>query len=116
MLPDTTTTDVLRRGVAVRRSATAVQTAELLGLDPATLQHLHGWRSSFGPDPTALAKLIDEPDPGTLGSPIAPDAASLEFDGTGFGGLNISAVISRVDGTWHELTLDEEFDGGVGPR
>jgi hypothetical protein len=113
LAPGTTTTDVLRRGVAVRRSATAVQTAELLGLDPETLQHLHGWRASFGPDPTALAKLIDEPDPGALGSPISPDAVSLEFDGTGFDGLNISAVIARVDGTWHELTLDEDFDGGV---
>ena len=97
----------------VRRSATTVQTVELLGLDPATLQHLHGWRSSFGPDPTALAKLIDEPAPGTFGTPIAADAVSLEFDGTGFDGLHIAAVIARVDGTWHELTLDEEFDGGV---
>ena len=113
LAPGTTTTDVLRRGVAVRRSATALQTAELLGLDPDTLRHLHGWRSSFGADPTVLAKLIDEPPSGTFGSPIPADAASLEFDGTGFGGLHIAAVIARVDGTWHELTLDDEFEGGA---
>jgi hypothetical protein len=37
----------------------------------------------------------------------------MEFDGTGFENLHIAAVIDRVDGTWHELTLDEELDGGV---
>jgi hypothetical protein len=57
--------------------------------------------------------LIDEPLPGSFGTPIAADAVSLEFDGTGFDGLHIAAVISRTDGTWHEVTLDEEFDGGV---
>ncbi len=111
--PGTAMTDVLRRGVAVRRSATAVQTTELLGIDPVTLQHLHGWRSSFGTEPTALAKLIAEPRPEPFGSPIPADAMSLEFGGTGFHNLHIAAVIARVDGTWHELTLDEELDGGV---
>lgn len=119
LVPGTTSTDVLRRGVAVRQSATGTQTVELLGLDPATLQHLHGWRQSFGPDPTVLAKALGpstntaSPPSTALGSPVPADAASIEFDGTGFEGLHTSAVIARVDGTWHEITLDEEFDGGV---
>ncbi len=113
IVPGTTQSDVLRRGVAVRRSATTTQTVELLGIDPATLGHLHGWRTSFGPEPVHLSKLIDEPSPASLGTALPPDATSIEFDGTGLEGLHTSAVIARVDGTWHEITLDEEFDGGV---
>jgi hypothetical protein len=113
LVPGTTATDVLRRGVAVQRSATGLQTTELLGLDPATLAHLHGWRSSFGQGPTVLAKVLESPKPPAFGSPIPSDAASLEFDGTGFENLHIAAAIARADGTWHELTLDEVFEGGV---
>ncbi len=97
----------------MRASATSIQTVELVGLNPATLGNLHGWRSSFGADPESLAKSFDQPAPAPLGSPLPSDAVSIEFSGTGFGGLHTSAVIARVDGTWHELTLDEEFDGGV---
>ena len=106
-------TDVLRRGVAVRQSATNSQTVELLGLDPTTMHQLHGWRSSFGPGPDELAKKIDQPAPASLGTRLQADATSIEFDGTGFEGLHTSAVIARVDRTWHEITLDEEFGGGV---
>jgi hypothetical protein len=113
IVPGTTQSDVLRRGVAVRRSATTTQTVELLGIDPTTLGHLHGWRSSFGPEPVRLTKLIDVPSPGPLGTALPTDATSIEFDGTGLEGLHTSAVIARLDGTWHEITLDEEFDGGV---
>ena len=113
LAPGTISTDVLRRGVSVRASATSVQTVELVGLNPSTLANLHGWRSSFGASPQALAKKIDQPAPGPLGTTIPADAVSLEFQGSGFEGLHTSAVIDRVDGTWHELTLDEEFDGGV---
>ncbi|MEP7113350.1 MAG: hypothetical protein ABI862_08800 [Ilumatobacteraceae bacterium] len=112
-VPGTTATDVLRRGVAVRRSATHVQTVELLGLEPTTLNHLHGWRQSFGADPVALGKSIDQPAPSQLGTALPDDAATIEFDGSGFEGLHTSAVITRANGTWHELTLDEEIDGGV---
>jgi hypothetical protein len=38
---------------------------------------------------------------------------SIEFRGSGFAGLHTSAIVARVDGTWHEITLDEEIDGGV---
>ena len=113
LVPGTTQSDVLRRGVAVRRSATTTQTVELLGIDPTTLGHLHGWRKSFGPEPIRLTKLIDDPSPAPLGTVLPNDAASIEFDGTGLEGLHTSAVIARVDGTWHEITLDDEFDGGV---
>ncbi len=114
----TTSTNVLRRGVAVRTSATNVQTVELLGIDPATLDNMHGWRSSFGPDPSRFASALDQPSPVGLGTPLPIDATSIEFRGSGFEGLHTSAVIARVDGTWHELTLDEEFSdeefgGGV---
>ncbi len=112
LAPGTTRSDVLRRGVAIRRSATKSQTVELLGIDPATLGHLHGWRSSFGPEPVQFSPLIDAP-PTSLGSVLPDDATSIEFDGTGLEGLHTSAVIARTDGTWHEITLDEEFDGGV---
>ncbi|MEO7369298.1 MAG: hypothetical protein ABIZ69_00440, partial [Ilumatobacteraceae bacterium] len=110
VVPGTTATDVLRRGVAVRRSATSLQTVELLAVDPATLDHLHGWRSSFGPSPGTVARLIAEPSPGSFGAPIPKDAVSLEFDGSGFTALHIAAAIARVDGTWHELTLEEMSD------
>jgi hypothetical protein len=111
--PGTTATDVLRRGVAVRRSATHTQTVELLGLEPTTLNHLHGWRQSFGADPVALGKSIDQSGPEQLGTSLPDNAVTIEFRGSGFEGLHTSAVIARANGTWHELTLDEEIDGGV---
>jgi hypothetical protein len=90
-----------------------VQTLELIGLDPATLGHLHGWRPSFGPDPTRLATAIDQPAPRRAGASLPADAISIEFRGSGFAGLRTSAVIARVDGTWHEVGLDDEFGDGV---
>ncbi len=113
LVPGTTATDVLRRGVAVRRSATGIQTVELLGVDPRTLNQLHGWRPSFGPGPAALAVALDAPSPTNLGTKLPADAIAIEFTGSGFEGLHTSAVVARVDGTWHEITLDEEFEGGV---
>ena len=59
VMPGTTATDVLRRGVAVQQSATNVQTVEVLGVDPATLDHLHGWRDAFGAKPSRLGSAID---------------------------------------------------------
>jgi hypothetical protein len=59
-----------------------------------------------------FSPLIDAP-PTSLGSALPDDATSIEFDGTGLEGLHTSAVIARTDGTWHEITLDEELDGGV---
>jgi len=113
LAPGTVATDVLRRGVAVRQSATNSQTVELLGIDPATLEKLHGWRPDFGQRPSELVAKIDQPAPAPLGTTLPADATSIEFDGTGFEGLHTSAVIDRVDGTWHEITLDEQFSGGV---
>jgi hypothetical protein len=113
LTPGTVQTDVLRRGVSVHRSATNQQTVELLGLDPATLRQLHGWRPSFGAAPTDLATKIEQPAPPALGTTLPSDATTIEFTGTGLEGLHTSAVIARVDGTWHEITLDEELDGGV---
>lgn len=109
----TTATDVLRRGVVVRPSATTSQTVELLGIDPGTLGNLHGWRSSFGPSPSRIAQAVEQPKSADLGTPLPDDAVSIEFAGSGFEGLHTSAVIARVDGTWHELTLDEELPDGV---
>ncbi|MEP7201211.1 MAG: hypothetical protein ABI894_01305 [Ilumatobacteraceae bacterium] len=115
LTPATTATDVLRRGVAVRRSATNVQTVELLGIDPATLSHLHGWRSSFGPEPVELAKSIDAASPGTLGTTLPDDATSIVFSGTGLEGLRTAAVIARTNGTWHEITLDDDLRTALTP-
>src|SRR4051794_21402318 len=109
----TTATDVLRRGVAVRQSATTVQTVELLGIDPATLDNLHGWRDGFGARPSRLGGAIDAEAQGPLGTTLPADATTIEFDGTGMAGLNTSAVIERTDGTWHEISLDEELPGGA---
>ncbi len=115
LAPATIATDVLRRGVAVRRSATNVQTVELLGIDPATLGHLHGWRSSFGPDPVELAKSIDASTPSSFGTTLPDDATSIEFSGTGLEGLHTSAVIARTNGTWHEITLDDDLHTALTP-
>jgi hypothetical protein len=111
--PGTTATEVLRRGVAIRQSATTTQTVELMGLDPATLGHLHGWRDSFGPGPASFARAIDAASPAAFGTVLPADAVTMEFAGDGLEGLHTSAVVARVDGTWHEITLDEEFAGGV---
>ena len=113
LAPGTTATDVLRRGVVVRPSATTSQTVELLGIDPDTLSSLHGWRSSFGPPPSRLAQELAVAGPADLGTRLPADAISIGFSGTGFDGLHTSAVIDRVDGTWHEITLDDEIPGGV---
>ncbi|HEY4609860.1 MAG TPA: hypothetical protein VIH06_11665, partial [Ilumatobacteraceae bacterium] len=113
IVPGTTATDVLRRGVAVRQSATTVQTVELLGIDPATLDNLHGWREGFGARPSRLGGAIDAEAQGPLGTTLPADATTIEFDGTGMAGLNTSAVIERTDGTWHEISLDEELPGGA---
>lgn len=113
LAPGTTATDVLRRGVALRTSPSNVQTVELIGLDPTTLGSLHGWRDSFGPNPRRLAKDIDVARPAGLGTTLPADATTISFVGTGLAGLHTSAVIQRVDGTWHELTLDQEDSAGV---
>ena len=113
LAPGTTSTDILRRGVAVRRSATGIQTVELLGLDPASLRHLHGWRRDFGPEPTDLSTQIDAPTPTAFGTELPSDAVSIDFIGSGFEELHTSAVVARTDGTWHEITFEEQIDGGV---
>ena len=114
IVPGTTATDVLRRGVAVRQSATTVQTVELLGVDPATLDHLHGWRSMASAPRRRSSAERSTPRPrGRSARRLPADATSIEFDGTGMDGLHTSAVIERTDGTWHEITLDEELRGGA---
>ncbi len=110
----TTETDVLRRGVSVRQSATTTQTVEVIGLDPATLGHLHGWRSSFGPSPDRLATMLVQPPPPIPATALPADATAISFHGSGFDGLQTSAVIRRVDGTWHEITLDNPATDGAG--
>ena len=61
----------------------------------------------------APAALIDAPNPPAFGTVLPADAVSIQFIGTGLAGLNTSAVIARVDGTWHEVSLDETFADGV---
>ena len=56
------------RRVGANHCGDQVQTVELLGLNPNTLANLHGWRSSFGAAPRTLAKKIDQPAPGPLGT------------------------------------------------
>jgi hypothetical protein len=116
LAPGTTSTDVLRRGVALRTSPANVQTVEMIGLDPSTFGSLHGWRDSFGPNPRRLAADIDAPRPADLGAAVPHDATSISFVGTGMEGLHTSAIIQRLDGTWHELTLDQENADGVSTK
>ena len=55
---------VLRRGLSVRRTGTAADTLEVLGLDPQTLDHLHVWRDDFGARPCPDAIVIAPPHEG----------------------------------------------------
>ena len=49
--------NVLRRGLSVRRSGTASDTVEVLGVSPQALDHLRSWRPDFGrrPRPDLIA-------------------------------------------------------------
>lgn len=104
LAPNVRSTDVLRRGVTVHSSQLTSDTVTVVGLDPSTLSLLRGWRSDFGQSPTELGKLItaDGQMP-PLGTEIPGDATSLVVVGKGaFDNTDITVVIARADGTWHE--------------
>ncbi len=103
--PTARSTEVLRRGVAVRSATLTNDTVTLIGLDPATLTSLRGWRSDFGPPLETLPGLIAASHPPKpMGTPIPSTATSLAIRASGdVSSPAITAVISRRDGSWHEV-------------
>ena len=105
----TVATDVLRRGVTLRRSGTTGDTVDILGLDPRSVTSLRSWRSDYGPSPAQLASLLAVPAPSPVGVIIPLQAATLRVDLVGsLVEAEVALVLERLDGSWHEekTTLD----------
>ena len=45
----------------------------------------------------------------SFGTSLPADATSIEVTGTGLEGLDTAVVIARTNGTWHEITLDDDL-------
>jgi hypothetical protein len=105
-----TATDVLRQGAAVRRSGTAGETVEILGLDPASLASLRGWRADFGPRPMAASLAITTAAPNGVALP--PQASCLTLITTETPpNLGVAFVLERANGTWHEIEAVSDAAG-----
>jgi hypothetical protein len=96
-------TDVLRRGAILRVAGTAGTTTEVVGLNPSTLQGLHGWREQFGTAPMLSAASIDTAPVEVPGARLPKQATTLQVEYDGFFGIRIAVVIERLDGSWHEI-------------
>jgi len=102
--PSVIATDVLRRGLAVRTSGTAVDTIEVIGLNPATIGQLRGWRHDFGARP-ASQQLAVPPVPAD-GIVLPAGTTELAITITSApANLGVGAVLERSDGTWHEIDV-----------
>jgi hypothetical protein len=121
LAPGSVVTDVVRRGATVRGGGTISNTIELLGLDPATLSALRGWRPSFGRQPLSFATKLVRPvsEPGTE---LPPGTRAVRLTGTGFAGLAVSVITTHSDGLWREVETTggsdyrvATFDDGGGP-
>jgi hypothetical protein len=102
--PTARSTEVLRRGVAVRNRSLANDTVTMLGIDPSTITSLRGWRSDFGPPLNELPTLIRAPHPvQSIGTAIPEGTTALAIQASGDTSITaITAVIARRDGVWHE--------------
>lgn len=102
----TTATEVLRRGVTVHSRQLTNDTVTVVGIDPAALRTLRGWRNDFGPPPAELATAITPTvAPTDIGTPLPADATRLVLHGGGDLRItDITVVLQRGDGTWHEAT------------
>jgi hypothetical protein len=103
VLKGTTATDVLRRGVTLRRSGTGGDGIDLIGLDPVTLTSAHSWRPDYGASPREASQALALPPPAPIGAPIPDGSTALRVGVVGtWDGSELAFVLSRADGTWHE--------------
>ncbi|MCU1388772.1 MAG: hypothetical protein JWL72_2110 [Ilumatobacteraceae bacterium] len=101
----TTSTEVVRRGVSVLGQDVSSDTVTVVGIDPATIDRLAGWRGDFGPSRATLTAAIQSKNPAAApGGTIPDDATQLVIHGSGdFLVTNVQIVVERRDGTWHQL-------------
>ena len=106
-------TDVVRRGLALRRTGTATETVEILGLDPNLLSQIRGWRADFGPQPTAAQLAVSVPRQASEdGVSIPPGSTQLTLSVLAApANLGLAVVLERADGTWHEELAQPNGDG-----
>ena len=118
LAPSARSTDVLRRGVSVRSKSLSNDTVILIGLDPNTLQELRGWRSDYGPSRESLRGLVEAKEvPAPFGSQIPVGSTSLGIKIGGDARLTeITAIVERTDGIWHEVGLSATTDAPEGRR
>jgi hypothetical protein len=103
-------TDVLRRGLGLRRSGTAVDSVEAIGIDPRALDELHAWRDDFGPRPTPGA--IRPAPPDDKGISVPTDTVHLTVTSTPLPpGVELGLVLERADGSWHESVAAPDDTG-----
>lgn len=103
LAPGTVATEVLRRSASLRRTGTAVDTVDVVGIEPASLSALRSWRSDYGPPIPTLIRELTTPAPSPIGSliPESADALKLDIDGPAEF-TKLAVVIERRDGSWHE--------------
>ena len=110
--PTVTATDVLRRGLAGRTRGTAVDTGEVVGVDPRVVDQLRGWRRDFGRRPTSASLVVPTPPPD--GVAFTPGSTELAIHvSSPPPNLGVGAVVERADGTWHEIEALPSTSGAV---
>ncbi|MEO8267222.1 MAG: hypothetical protein ABI706_17100 [Ilumatobacteraceae bacterium] len=93
--------NVLRRGLSVRRSGTASDTVEVLGVSPNALDHLRSWRDDFGPRPRPDSIAVAPDAQSGIALPVAPRFLALASSPVP-SDIELGMVLERADGTWHE--------------
>jgi hypothetical protein len=96
-----TASDVLRRGLALRRSGTSGETVEILGVNPQILDRLVGWRSDFGDAPSPNTPRVGALRQSGTAIPAGSKQLSLTTSSR-LPNVSLTAVFERADGTWHE--------------
>ena len=79
----------------------------VLGLDPAALRGLRGWRGDFGAPPTRLAQSIEPPRPVMLrGTALPDDAMRIAVTARSSApGVELEAVVRTTDGAFDRIDL-----------
>ena len=93
--------NVLRRGLSVRRSGTVSDTVEVVGVPRTVPEHLRSWRDDFGPRPRpdsiAVAPLVES----GIVLPASPRLLTLTSTAMP-PDIELGMVLERADGRWHE--------------
>ena len=112
LVPGTQSTNVVRRGVTLRRSGTIGDAVEMLGLDPSGLGSLRSARDDYDPTRSSLATLLAASPPSPLGSSLPGDATVLRIQTNGsLAGVEVDAVIESKDGRWSETVAVPDTSG-----